>query len=268
MHAFARQHNLPDSAKWQRIDRLTGFCLLFRRELWERTGYFDEGFRVGNFEDDDFNIRVRMQGYSLVIARDTFIHHYGSVSMKALGEQFVQVNDHNLQFYMEKWGNPQELVYRAKESIRLRAGGAELVPLGTGETAFFPQGVVVRGVPETLYWVEGGVRRPITGVTALPVVRLSQIDMRRWPIGEPIPAEEATARWHGHVPAANGLTAVGSDGVFYVIEDGVRRRVASAAALERWGLHVKPRSPLNEVLVGMLAEGLPVIAPASVGERL
>ena len=179
MPVFAQRFNMPDPAKWQRTERLTGFCLLFRRELWERTGFLDEGYEVGNYEDDDYNIRVRLQGYSLVIARDTFIHHYGSVSMKALGDKLSEVNNHNMQAYMDKWGNPHELIHRVQELAGLQAGidNASPQPQPLGETAFFPQHVVIRGINETLYWVQGGFRRPITSAVTLPVIRLSQVDL-------------------------------------------------------------------------------------------
>jgi GT2 family glycosyltransferase len=275
MPVFARGFNVPDPGKWQRTDRLTGFCLLFRRELWERTGFLDEGYALGNYEDDDYNIRVRLQGYSLVIARDTFIHHYGSISMKALGERLVEVNDHNMHFYADKWGNPYDLLQRVREMMRLRASEEEtegkLLPMG--ETAFFPQGIVARGVGDTLFWVEGGMRRPVLGELSLPVVRLSQVDLQRWTIGEAISAEEAEERWHGRVlsgnqPAVTSGTAIGPDGFFYVVEDGVRRRVVSRTALETWGLQLKPHSTISVDQLGMLPEGLPIIPPVRVAAHL
>ncbi|QHT64086.1 glycosyltransferase family 2 protein [Paenibacillus lycopersici] len=251
---FAKRFNYSDPAKWQRTDRLPGFCLLFRRELWERTGYLDEGYEIGNFEDDDFNIRVRLQGYALVIARDTFIHHFGSVSMKALGSQLPEVNAHNEHVYMDKWGNPHDLIH----AVRSRGGGEP----AQGETSFYPQGVVVRGVTETRYWIEGGARRPIAGVTRLPALRLSQIDIRRWPAGEPIAAAEVEAAWHAQPRIWE------ADGAIYMAESGVRRRLSSVKAAEAWGLQLRQGAPMTADQIGRLGEGLPVIAPARVAEHL
>lgn len=278
MQAFAREFNMPDRTKWQRTDRLTGFCLLFRRELWDRTGYLDEGYAVGNFEDDDYNIRVRLQGYSLVIARDTFIHHYGSVSMKALGERFMEVNDNNLQFYVEKWGNPHDLIHRVKELAHTLGaeGGVREGLLPQGESLFFPQNIIAKGAGETLYWIENGIRRPIMGEISLPAVTLSKVDMRRWPIGETIGSADAAARWYGYsgiesggqAAFMNGLTALGPDGAFYVVENGKRRRVASRMTIEHWGLQLKPRAPMPADQLEQLPEGLPIIAPARVAAPL
>ncbi|SFJ03401.1 Glycosyltransferase, GT2 family [Paenibacillus sp. UNC496MF] len=252
--AFARRYNVADPAKWQPTDRLTGFCLLFRRELFERTGYLDEGFEIGNFEDDDYNIRVRLQGYRLLAARDTFIHHFGSVSMKALGEKFQEVNDHNRDVYTAKWANPHELI----QASRL----PEADRPAQGETAFYPQGVAVRGATATRYWIEGGLRRPIAGETGMPVVRLSQIDVRRWPLGEPIAADAADAAWLALPPVWE------DGGALYLAENGLRRRLPTARAAEAWGLQLRRGEALSPEQRALLGEGLPVIVPARVAERL
>ncbi|AZN42789.1 glycosyltransferase family 2 protein [Paenibacillus albus] len=264
MPNFARQHNAPNPSRWQRTDRLTGFCLLMRREVWEKTGFMDEGFAVGNYEDDDYNIRVRLQGYSLIIARDTFIHHFGSVSMKALGERLPVVNDHNMHVYMDKWGNPHDLVHVVK--------GMGHEPSAAGETAFFPQHVIVRGGRETCYWIEEGIRHPIVGPVAVPATRLSRVELRRWPLGDPIPAEEAVAKWHGvtveGLPWSEGLMGRGTDGILYMLENGLRRRVVSVKAAEGWHLVWKPNTPLSADQIAALPEGLPIIAPIRTAEHL
>ncbi|GGD49850.1 glycosyltransferase family 2 protein [Paenibacillus nasutitermitis] len=276
MPGFARRFNVLDPGKWQRTDRLTGFCLLFRRELWERTGFLDEGYTIGNFEDDDFNIRVRLQGYSLVIARDTFIHHYGSVSMKELGGRFNEVNDHNLQFYIEKWGNPQELIHDVKERLHPRVEQTAGMPLPLqpqGETAFFPQHVAVRGVGQTVYWIEKGKRRPIEGFSAIPVVRVSQADLRRWPVGEGISAEAVADCWHVHPlpnePFPDGMIVKVADGRIYTMEEGKRRNLITPAAAEAWALHLKPEElVLSTEEIDLLPEGWPVIPPSRVAPQL
>ncbi|NBD26515.1 glycosyltransferase family 2 protein [Paenibacillus glycinis] len=251
---FARRFNIGDPAKWRRTDRLTGFCLLFRRELWERTGYLDEGFEIGNFEDDDYNIRVRLQGYALVLAGDTFIHHFGSVSMKALGEKFQEVNDRNEHVYTDKWGNPHELIHAVRQTV------VGLSP--QGEASFFPQGVVVRGATETRYWIEGGVRRTVVGDMRQPVIRLSQIDIRRWPAGEPVAAEAVEAAWSSQPPLWE------EGGALYMAENGTRRIVPTAKTAEAWGLQLRPGVALSPEQRGGLAEGLPIIAPVRVAEHL
>ncbi|MFC4099616.1 glycosyltransferase family 2 protein [Paenibacillus xanthanilyticus] len=285
MPEFAREFNRSDSAKWHLTDRLTGFCLLFRRELLERTGYLDEGYAIGNFEDDDYNVRVRLQGRLLVIARDTFIHHYGSVSIKALGSELEAVNRNNSTFFSEKWGNPHELIEQVNTLLRRDAQArAAAAPPGEpesadpsspplpSESAFFPQGVAVRGVREQIYWVENGQRRPVAGALSFPCARLSQVDLLRWPIGEPMDALEAELRWRGQ-PAGDGIgpmngSALSPDGQLYMVEQGVKRRLATQAAAEFWGLQYRVHLTPAVEEWALLPEGLPIIAPSRVSANL
>lgn len=63
-------------------NRLVFFCVLLRRELVDLIGYLDEGYLMGNFEDDDYCMRTRTAGYRLAIARNAFVYHHGTVTFK------------------------------------------------------------------------------------------------------------------------------------------------------------------------------------------
>jgi len=273
MQAFAAAHNRSDPARWQDVERITGFCLAFRRDLWERAGYFDEGFAVGNYEDDDYNIRVRLLGLRLVIARDTFIHHFGSVSIKALGPELEAVNARNAAYYGEKWGHdPHGLVSRVRDWVRARQpGGIDGgMQAAFSEADFHPRYVAARDLRGAVWWLAPGERRPVEGEPAIPAARLSAIDLRRWPIGPPIAAADAERLWHGGVTSdgqAGALLVRMPDGSLQHVEDGVRRPIASRLAAEMWGLVAKPAVPLTEALAAA-PEGLPIIAPARTEQRL
>jgi O-antigen biosynthesis protein len=62
------------------LNRIVGFCMLFKRTLFEQIGGLDESFGTGNFEDDDFCLRVTLAGYNNYVAGNVFIHHFGSRS--------------------------------------------------------------------------------------------------------------------------------------------------------------------------------------------
>ena len=47
--------------------RLVFFCVLIRRELVDLIGLLDEGYVLGNFEDDDYCMRATLAGYRLGI---------------------------------------------------------------------------------------------------------------------------------------------------------------------------------------------------------
>ncbi|MFD0869758.1 Chondroitin polymerase [Chlamydia abortus] len=83
--------------------RLTGFCFLFRRELWERIGELDERFTPGYYEDDDYCYRARRAGYRLLIARDAYVHHIGSASFRRHSKRSKLLYINRRKF-IRKWG--------------------------------------------------------------------------------------------------------------------------------------------------------------------
>lgn len=78
--AFAEKFNYSNSAAWELRPRLIGFCYLIKNQAYRQVGLLDEKFSPGNFEDDDYSLRLIMAGYRLLLCGDTFIHHYGSAS--------------------------------------------------------------------------------------------------------------------------------------------------------------------------------------------
>jgi hypothetical protein len=68
--------------------------MLVRRITLDELGGLDERMGIGTFEDDDFCLRLVVNGYHLLIALDAFIHHIGNVSFIAAGG-YPDVGDHN-----------------------------------------------------------------------------------------------------------------------------------------------------------------------------
>jgi N-acetylglucosaminyl-diphospho-decaprenol L-rhamnosyltransferase len=54
-----------------------GVCFAVKRAVFAKVGEFDEGFRIGQFEDSDFFRRCRLAGFRLGIVGACFIHHAG-----------------------------------------------------------------------------------------------------------------------------------------------------------------------------------------------
>ncbi|MBN3525574.1 glycosyltransferase family 2 protein [Paenibacillus apiarius] len=255
MYTFGAKHNVPNAGKWQGIDRLVGFCLLFRRELFEATGFFDEGFEIGNFEDEDYIVRVRLNRRKLVIARDTFIHHFGSASMKALGDKFQEVNNRNAAFFSKKWGNPYDWIHRVRE----RNNGAP----AERNHAYYPTHVAVTGLTETVYWIEHGTKYPIQGKLNIPVVRVSQLDLRGWATGPAMNAATVIHKWNersaadGTIPDGGVFTT--ETGRWYQRQGDSYRELMSEHAVDRWQLNGK-MTVRTEKERQSLKEGLPIMA--------
>ncbi|GAC44154.1 bifunctional glycosyltransferase family 2 protein/class I SAM-dependent methyltransferase [Paenibacillus popilliae] len=112
MDIFAKEYNQSDPAKWEERIKLLGFCLLLKREVFENIGWLDERFSPGNFEDDDYCVRIRSAGYRLMLCKDTFIHHFGSASFNENPSAFSNLMAENEKKFTHKWGfNPSYSSY-------------------------------------------------------------------------------------------------------------------------------------------------------------
>lgn len=85
---------------------LIGFFLCIRRKVLDEIGLLDESFGIGGSDDYDICLRIKDFGYTLLIARDVFVHHAGSKTfMEKLGmdgyNEHWKAMDKKLE---EKWG--------------------------------------------------------------------------------------------------------------------------------------------------------------------
>jgi GT2 family glycosyltransferase/2-polyprenyl-3-methyl-5-hydroxy-6-metoxy-1,4-benzoquinol methylase len=101
---FARRYAAATDGSWFELPRLVGVALLWRREVWERIGEFDEGFTPANFEDDDYCVRVLAAGYRNLVANDVFIHHIGHASQAANDLDPDELLSASGQRFRSKWG--------------------------------------------------------------------------------------------------------------------------------------------------------------------
>lgn len=275
MWTFAKRYSKPDPSQWRITDRLVGFCLLFRRELISEVGYLDEGYRIGNYEDEDWNIRIRLLNRKLAVAGDSFIHHYGSVSMKKLGDQFEQTNDHNAKFYAAKWGNPQELVHRTKEMLRTENDPA----LNIYAYHLYPNYRWIQSAAGTLYWLADGQKHRVSysreeaGYHQLRkiAVTLSRPELRQIPTGVDITAssEQEIAEMmrvrsytlglpEGSIITENYLH---EHSVLYQLHQGKRRPFVTRYAAKCWFVDTEVIHILSSKVMHTLPQGLPLIAP-------
>lgn len=109
---------------------IKGFCLLIPRPVFDKVGFFDERFGKGNFEDDDYSLRVRYHGYRTLIANDSFIHHYGSVSFNQESVDWKALMAENQQKYVKKWSRGSAALYDTvvSDPVPAKAGPDGLPP--------------------------------------------------------------------------------------------------------------------------------------------
>jgi GT2 family glycosyltransferase len=90
------------------VNWIIGFCMAFKRMLYDELGDFDEGMWPSSGEEIDFCFRAKSKGYSIGIIVDSYIHHFGSVTFKDLSAANIVNYDDlcvaNSARVAEKWG--------------------------------------------------------------------------------------------------------------------------------------------------------------------
>lgn len=79
MQQFAKTLSEGNEKPWRTL-RIVAFCVIIKKELFQEIGLLDENFAVGNYEDDDFNIRALLAHKKSYICKNSFIHHFMNVS--------------------------------------------------------------------------------------------------------------------------------------------------------------------------------------------
>ena len=82
---------------------LVGFAIMFKREVLESVGLFDERFELGNFEDYDYAVRARKEGWLSFIDTKAFIYHYGSITVKEVEKTEGSLFHKNYQILLDKY---------------------------------------------------------------------------------------------------------------------------------------------------------------------
>lgn len=108
MELFAQAWSLEHAGQWEQVPRVVGFCMLVRREVVERIGGFDSRFGLGNFEDDDFCLRAQIAGFTVRIAHDVFVHHFGSKTFQSERIDYRRLMEENWEIFKKKWNLPPD----------------------------------------------------------------------------------------------------------------------------------------------------------------
>jgi GT2 family glycosyltransferase len=104
MHRFAGHWREAHRGQWLTAPKLSGFCVLMKREVLGAVGGLDERFGLGLFDDDDLALRARHAGYSLAVAHDLFVHHFGSRTFAGAGVDAEALLAENEAKFRTKWG--------------------------------------------------------------------------------------------------------------------------------------------------------------------
>lgn len=91
------------------VDYVSGFCMLFKREVFEKLDGFDEGYKGGCYEDQDFCLRAKREGWKTMVAAPVHIHHFWKATRRHDPEREEQVAKNRERFY-SKFPKPEEAI--------------------------------------------------------------------------------------------------------------------------------------------------------------
>lgn len=112
---YGKKNNIPMKHPYEERVRLSGFAMLVRGELWEKTTGMDPVFSPGYFEDDDLCMKIKELGYSLVLCKNSFIYHAGSQSFGKI-DGINELLQNNYVKFIDKYGFAiNEYAYSKKE---------------------------------------------------------------------------------------------------------------------------------------------------------
>ncbi len=117
---FAERTNVPMKYPYEKRLSLIGFALLIKRAVVDRVGLLDERFSPGNYEDNDYSLRVITAGFRNILCKNSFIVHFGNVSFRKNTTDLENILAINRQKINEKWGfNIDYYVYPRQELVQL-----------------------------------------------------------------------------------------------------------------------------------------------------
>ena len=94
-----------------------GFCLLFKREIFEKLGLLDEVYGLGLFDDTDYSRKVESLGLVCARAKAAYVHHRISKSFLKR-RNFEDIFKKNQQIFNKRWGKPKRLLYVVSKDHR------------------------------------------------------------------------------------------------------------------------------------------------------
>jgi GT2 family glycosyltransferase len=89
-HSPQKTINTPENAREYNnsvkrlYDPMSGFCLVFRKSIWEELGGFDKRF-IHYGQESDLCDRAHKLGYESYWCQGVFVHHVSEASVKASG---------------------------------------------------------------------------------------------------------------------------------------------------------------------------------------
>lgn len=113
MYPLHRHHGEPRDtracADLENVPAVTAACLLTSRKIWDQVDGMDESFIRGNYEDVDFNLKVRERGYAVVYQPEALVYHFANQTNSEDVDRGVEATEMNLRLYKARWSARTDL---------------------------------------------------------------------------------------------------------------------------------------------------------------
>lgn len=106
---------IPLRGKKMESFHAAGFLMLFKREVLQRVGNFDEIFSPGYFEEMDYSERARQAGFFCAVALGAYVFHHGSKSFLPAEKQMLW--EKNEKIFYQRWGADRRFAYVANSTM-------------------------------------------------------------------------------------------------------------------------------------------------------
>jgi GT2 family glycosyltransferase len=108
------------------VNFIIGFCMAFKKSLYDDLGSFDESLWPCSGEEIDFCLRARDKGFKVGIAKDVYIHHEGSQTFRSMDVDYAAICERNDSHLKERWGysiwGNQSVLLNETKGVRLNMG--------------------------------------------------------------------------------------------------------------------------------------------------
>lgn len=104
--------------KSEETDFATGCCLLIKREVVKKIGFFDENYYL-YYEDVDYSVRAKLAGFGVYFEPKARLWHKNAISSKGPGSavhQYYQTR--NRLYFAGKFASPKTRMALFRESLR------------------------------------------------------------------------------------------------------------------------------------------------------
>ncbi|EML6500070.1 TPA: glycoside hydrolase family 99-like domain-containing protein [Clostridioides difficile] len=104
MLEFSMVHNLTNENLWDYQVNLDGFCLMIKKSIIDEIGVFDNLFTLEKHLYDDISLRILVEGYKLVLCKDTFVYSFNKDYCSLDYYEYSKLYKDNSDRLSFKWG--------------------------------------------------------------------------------------------------------------------------------------------------------------------